>query len=120
MKKNDHMALAEWLVTLLDSRFSILGFKFGLDPLLGIVPVFGDFIAFIPSLYLVFLANHYQLPTHARNRMIFNVVLDFLVGSIPVLGFLADIAIKANEKNLKILKKYMNAEDEVIEGVVIE
>ena len=69
---------ATLLVDLLDDRFKIFGFKFGIDPLLGLVPGWGDFVSFLISLYLVWVALKLKLPGRKILRMLFNLSLDFI------------------------------------------
>ena len=94
---------------LLDSRFRIPGtnIRFGLDALLGLVPVAGDVVTLALSGYLfVLMARHGGGPLLLL-RMAGNVALDALVGAIPLVGDLFDIGFKANVRNLDLLKKLM-------------
>lgn len=91
--------LSEWL----DTRFCIAGFRFGLDPLLGLLPVFGDTLSFFLALYIVWLAIELELPTSVLLRMLGNVLLDTLVGALPFLGDFADFFLKSNQSNANIL-----------------
>lgn len=101
-----HLKTASFLANLLDSRFNFLGIRFGIDPLLGLVPGLGDLVSLILSLYLIWIGINLKIPPLEILRMVLNIAVDFLVGLIPVAGDIGDIVFKANIRNLKILQKY--------------
>lgn len=105
----NHLKAAEQFTHLLEGQFSILGFRFGIDPIIALVPGLGDLFVYILSFYLVWIAAQYKLPTSKILLMIGNITLYFLVGLIPVLGDLTDFVYKPNTKNLAILKKSIPA-----------
>ncbi len=105
---NYHLKLAITLTRLLDTQFQIFKFKFGLDPILGLIPWVGDIFPFILSMYVIWIAAQYNLPQSKINQMIFNIVIDFLIGLVPVLGDLLDFFIKSNTKNMDILLNHLN------------
>ena len=81
--------------------------RFGLDALLGLLPVGGDVLTGVVQAALVLVAlHHYRVPKSIALRMMGNVVLDIAVGSIPLLGDLFDVAFKANTRNLRLLEPY--------------
>lgn len=90
----------------LDSEFAVPGtkFRFGWDPLIGLIPYVGDFAGSLASLYIVYLAANEGASGRAIIKMLGNVLLDTLIGFIPVLGLIWDFTYKANDRNLKILK----------------
>lgn len=112
-----HLRTAQALASLLDARFSLFGIKFGLDPLLDLIPWLGDGIGLLLSLYLIWIGIKMRIPREEIMRMVFNVIVDFLIGLVPFLGFVGDIFYKANMKNVKILKRY--DEKKIIEGEII-
>lgn len=101
-----HLKAASAVAHLLDSKFGFGPFKFGLDPILGLIPGIGDFIGFVFSLYLVWIGKKMNLPQNLQNKMVRNLVLDLIIGSVPIIGDLADFVIRSNEKNLKILREH--------------
>lgn len=111
-----HLKSAKRITKLLDSQFNILGYKFGLEPLIGLVPGLGDIITVVLSLYLVFIGFQMHLPRKEIVRMLFNIGLDFLIGTIPVVGDISDFFYKANERNMRILERFSGPE----EGKVME
>jgi hypothetical protein len=98
------------LADLLDSRFKLFGFRFGLDGIASIVPVAGDVLAAIVSLYLIAEAGRHGANKRTIAKMLVNVGIDTLFGSIPVLGTIFDIAFKANNRNVRILREQLTKE----------
>jgi len=96
---------ARQLAELLDSQFSLAGFKFGLDPIIGLVPAVGDFVTTLAGLYPIWVAQRHGVGKLVRGRMLANLAIDFLVGSVPVLGDLFDAGFKANLKNVELLER---------------
>jgi hypothetical protein len=103
------LARLERLVSLLDDRFSLGGFRFGLDGLVGLVPGVGDGLGLLASAYVVLEAARLGAPRAVLLRMAVNLLLDFLVGAVPVLGDLFDFAFKANRRNLELLRRALAA-----------
>jgi hypothetical protein len=99
------LARARWLANLLDSQFNFMGVEFGLDAIVGLIPVVGDCATAVAALYPVHLAKKHNLGKTLQARMAFNVLIDFAAGAVPVLGDFIDVAYKANLKNLKLLEK---------------
>jgi len=93
------------LSKLLDSSLRIPGTNFtvGLDPILGILPGAGDAVASVISLYIVFEGFRADVPRSVLGRMVLNVGIDAVIGSVPVLGTVFDAVWKANERNAKLL-----------------
>ncbi|MDQ5951194.1 MAG: hypothetical protein QG639_471 [Patescibacteria group bacterium] len=108
MTLKSKIKLAEDIAYLLDSKFGIGPFRFGLDPILGLIPGLGDFIPLIMSSYLIIVAIQHNISKPTILRMIFYTVADFLIGSVPVLGDAADFFFKASTKNLELLKSELH------------
>lgn len=108
-----HLRFAVFLVHLLDNKFRIFNFRFGIDPLLGLIPGFGDAASLLLSFYLVWIGTQLKLPRNRINKMFLNIMLDFLFGLIPLAGDAIDFVYKANSRNLRIIREYS---DSVIEG----
>ena len=96
---------ARKLAQLLDSQFSVAGIKFGLDAIVGLIPGVGDLATTLAGLYPVWVAQRHGLGKVVRGQMLLNLLIDFLVGSVPVLGDVFDVGFKANLKNVKLLEK---------------
>ncbi|MGI5840824.1 MAG: DUF4112 domain-containing protein [Patescibacteria group bacterium] len=117
--KQRYLKQAEFVAQLLDSQFSILGFKFGLDPILGLVPWFGDVVSVAFSLYLVSIGKKMGMPDRLVQAMVRNVLVDLIVGSVPLVGDIGDFFIKANQRNLKIIRKFASLRKEtIVEGEI--
>jgi hypothetical protein len=101
-----HITIAEAITDLLENRFTILNYRFGLDPLLGLIPGLGDALALIFSLYLVWIGIQMRLPGEKIEAMVRNILIDFFIGLIHFLGEVGDFVFKANSKNLKILRSH--------------
>lgn len=96
------------LTSIMDSRFKVPGtnFTFGLDPILGLIPGVGDILTFIFSGFLVLLMARHKVKGQVLLMMLGNIGFDFLIGAIPVIGWIADFRIKANSRNLRLLEKH--------------
>lgn len=112
-----HIKVARTLTDLLDNKFGIGKFRIGLDPILGLIPGFGDIITAILSLYLVWIGVQMKLPQEKITEMVGNIVADFIIGILPIVGDIGDIFFKSNSKNMAILEEYL---DKVVEGEVVK
>jgi hypothetical protein len=100
---------AEKFVRALDEIVRIPGTKIGigLDAILGFfLPGVGDVVTGAGALSLLFLALRHKVPTVAIGRMLVNIGIDTLVGSIPVVGDVFDLFWKSNRRNLAIIQRY--------------
>jgi len=93
---------------LLDSAVPVPGtsFRFGLDPILGLVPGLGDIVSPLFTVGIIWQARDLGIPRVVMMRMILNVALDTLVGLVPILGDLFDFAWKSNNMNLTLLEQH--------------
>jgi hypothetical protein len=98
----------EYLVALLDDIFRIplTGIRFGLDPLIGLIPGVGDWLTGAVSFLILVAGWQRGLPRVALVRMVVNIGIDSLVGTIPVLGDVFDVGWKSNRKNFTLLQAY--------------
>ncbi len=96
------------LAKFMDAQFRIPGtnIRFGLDGLLGLIPGFGDVSTFAVSGYLLWLMANNGASGYVLARMALNIMIDSLLGSIPIIGDLFDIAFKANMRNMKLLEEH--------------
>jgi hypothetical protein len=103
---------AEKLTHLMDDQFKIpfINFRFGLDPIISLIPWAGDFVSFLISTLIVTALVRNGMPFLLIAKMVGNIVLDLLIGGIPVLGGIADFFFKANRRNLKLAKAYFESE----------
>ena len=99
----------EDLANLMDAGIRIGPWSFGLDPLIGLVPGIGDLIGALIAMVIVARAVQAGIPRVAIARMVTNIAIDTLVGSIPLFGDAFDFAYKSNQKNVRIYKQSLAA-----------
>ncbi len=97
---------------LLDNAIAVPGtkFRFGLDPLLGLIPGGGDLIGMVFSCLVVFEASRLGATPTTLGQMTFNILLETIVGTVPGIGDLFDVAWKSNTKNIKLLDDYLGVQ----------
>ena len=93
----------------LDSSIPIPGLKmrFGIDPLIGLFPGIGDTLGALMSSYILSEAARLGAPKSVLFKMAFNIALDAILGTVPVLGDLFDVVWKANQRNVQLLETYL-------------
>jgi hypothetical protein len=99
----------ERLGRLLDTAVGVPGtrFRFGLDPLLGLVPGLGDALGAALSGYIVLEAARLGASRGVLGRMLFNIGVDTLLGAVPGLGDLFDFAWKSDSMNVALLRRHL-------------
>ena len=102
----------EMLTRWMDSIFEIPGtpIRFGLDALIGLVPGLGDTITSFVSLYILQVASRRGVPRVVLVRMALNIAVDYLLGTVPLVGDAFDIYWKANLKNAELLRRHSLAD----------
>ncbi|CAA0103771.1 Uncharacterised protein [Zhongshania aliphaticivorans] len=97
------------LANLLDGIWTIpfTPWKVGIDALLGLLPVAGDFLSALLALGIVWQAHKLGAPKSVKIKMLANIGLDFLLGSVPVIGDIADVAFRKNQRNAALLEKWV-------------
>lgn len=94
------------LAWLLDRSIPIGGrWRIGLDPIIGLVPGAGDWIGSALSLYVLYEGARLGLPFGALLRMAGNILIEAIVGTVPLLGDLFDFAWQANSRNLAVVEQ---------------
>ena len=93
--------LAHWL----DGKFEVGGVKFGLQGLLGLLPVAGDTVATAAGFYPLLVAYRHKLGNEAMARMAGNLAVQWSIGLLPWVGDYADVWFKANLRNVAVLEK---------------
>lgn len=104
--KNDKLRWVERISKLMDEQFSIKGYRFGLDPILNFIPYFGDLAGFSVSLALIATMLKNGASKKVALKMFGNVLIDTVLGAIPILGFFFDFGFKANSRNIKLLREH--------------
>jgi hypothetical protein len=96
------------LAKLMDAQFRIPGsnIRFGLDGIIGLIPGAGDLSTFAVSGYMLWIMANNGASGFVLARMTINILIDALVGAIPLLGDIFDIAFKANMRNLRLMQEH--------------
>lgn len=113
----------EAMEALLERGFTmpLINRQFGLDFILGLVPVIGDVIAAIMGTWLVWEARNLGMSNWKIARMFGNIGVDLVVGAVPFIGDAVDFVFRSNTRNLKIIKKHLDKhhpDTMIIEGQV--
>jgi hypothetical protein len=100
-----------WIKTvsyLLDEQFRVPGtkFRFGLDPVINLVPVLGDIPGFLISAGLLFAMAKKGASNKLVVLMSINILLDTVLGGIPVIGQIFDFFFKSNTRNLRLMREH--------------
>ena len=94
------------MARVLDSAITLPGgFRIGLDGMVGLIPGIGDAIGASAATYIVIRAAQMGASTTSLIRMMWNIILEAIVGAVPLLGDLFDFIWKANDKNIALLEK---------------
>lgn len=98
----------ERVASIMDDKFRIPGtsFRFGLDPILNLIPIAGDVSGFVVSAALLYVMAKNGVSRKVLILMTINISIDAAVGAIPLLGQISDFYIKANTRNIKLLKEH--------------
>lgn len=98
---------ADTLAKLLDSRFRLPGtsVRFGWDAIVSALPLAGDTVMLVIGLYPVLEAVRLRLGVGVVIRMLLNLLVDWLVGLIPIIGIVPDVWYKANVRNAALLSR---------------
>ena len=109
LTREQRLARLDAIARLLDVAFVLPGtnIRYGIDGIIRLVPVVGDLIASAFSLWLVREARSLGAPWHVTGRMLANVALEGTVGLVPVAGDAFDVLFRANIRNMRILRRWM-------------
>lgn len=96
------------LAKLMDAQFRIpgTGIRFGLDGIIGLIPGAGDLSTFAVSGYMLWIMAQNGASGYVLARMTINILIDTLIGAIPLIGDIFDIAFKANMRNLRLMQEH--------------
>ena len=103
-------ARIETMERLLERSFMVPGTRFpvGLDALIGLVPVIGDFITTALGAYIVWEARNLGMSKWQLARMSTNVAADTALGLVPLVGDAVDLVFRSNSRNLKIIRRHLD------------
>ena len=110
LTREQRMARLDAVAKLLDIAFILPGTKirYGVDGIVGLIPVVGDIIATALSLWLVREARALGAPWHITARMLGNVAIQGVIGTVPVAGDAFDVLFRANMRNARLLRRWMD------------
>jgi hypothetical protein len=110
LTREQRLARLDALAKLLDVAFILPGtnIRYGIDGIIGLIPVIGDIITTAISLWLVREARALGAPWHVTARMLGNVALDGVVGMVPLAGDAFDVMFRANIRNVRLLRRWMD------------
>jgi hypothetical protein len=110
LTREQRLARLDALAKLLDVAFILPGtnIRYGIDGIIGLIPVIGDLITTAISLWLVREARALGAPWHVTARMLGNVALDGVVGMVPLAGDAFDVMFRANVRNVRLLRRWMD------------
>lgn len=105
----DAAARVDRLARLLDRAVGIpgTGIRFGLDSILGLIPGVGDVATGAISIYIILEAARMGVPRPTLLRMLGNVAVDTVGGSVPLVGDIFDVAWKSNSRNVELLQSHL-------------
>ncbi len=86
-------------------KIPVVGWRFGLDALIGLIPNVGDTMTSVASFYILVAGVRYGVPKITLLRMAFNIGLDYVVGVIPFVGDAFDFFWKANKQNMDLIRE---------------
>ena len=109
LTREQRLARLDAVAKLLDIAFILPGtnIRYGIDGIIGLIPVVGDLIATALSLWLVREARALGAPWHITARMLGNVAIQGVVGTVPVAGDAFDVLFRANIRNVRMLRRWM-------------
>jgi hypothetical protein len=92
-------------------KIPIVGWRFGLDALLGLVPNVGDTLTSVASFYILIAGVRHGVPKITILRMAFNIGLDYVVGLVPIIGDTFDLFWKSNKRNMDLIRERATGKD---------
>jgi hypothetical protein len=112
LTREQRLARLEMIAKVLDVAFILPGTKirYGVDGIVGLIPVVGDIIAAALSLWVVYEARALGAPWYITARMLGNVAFQGVVGTVPVAGDAIDVLFRANMRNARLLRRWLEKE----------
>ncbi len=113
LTREQRFARLDALARLMDVAFIVPGTKvrYGIDGMIGLVPIVGDLLTTALSLWIVREARALGAPRHVVARMLGNVALDGVVGIVPFVGDAFDVMFRANMRNMRLLRQWREKQE---------
>lgn len=110
----DLLRQIDFISNLLDTQFKvpILGWRIGIDPIIGLIPGLGDLLSSGIGAYPILMAIRHNFPRAIIAQMVFNWLLDLVIGQFPIVGDLFDWFYKSNRKNFELFVKGAKSQEE--------
>jgi hypothetical protein len=115
LTREQRIARIEAIAKLLDVAFVLPGtnIRYGIDGLIGLIPIVGDIITTAISLWLVREARALGAPWYITARMLGNVAVDGVVGIVPFAGDAFDVMFRANMRNVRLLRRWLDKQPRI-------
>lgn len=115
LTREQRIARLEAIAKLLDVAFILPGtnIRYGIDGLIGLIPIIGDIITTAISLWLVREARALGAPWYVTARMLGNVAVDGVVGMVPFAGDAFDVMFRANMRNVRLLRRWLDKQPRI-------
>ena len=115
LTREQRLARLETIAKLLDVAFILPGtnIRYGIDGLIGLIPIVGDIITTAISLWLVREARALGAPWYLTARMLGNVAVDGVVGMVPFAGDAFDVMFRANMRNVRLLRRWLDKQPRI-------
>lgn len=109
MRREAALRRLDGIADLLDAQWRVPGtrIRFGLDPVVSLVPVAGDIAGGLMAAYVVHQAARHGAPRRLVLQMIMNVGLDVGLGAVPILGTIFDVVFKPSKRNMRLLRRHL-------------
>lgn len=91
---------------MLDNQFGVGKLRFGYGSLINLIPGIGDIVDVFLSFYIIWISMRVGIPIYVIVQMIGNILVNFIIGLIPVFGDAYYFIRKVNMKNVTLLKKH--------------
>lgn len=107
-RREIELGYVEKISDLLDKKYTLPGtrFRFGLDPVIGLIPFIGHAVSFVISAGLIMIMVRHGASGKVAVKMTLNALIDAVFGAIPIAGNIFDFVFKANSRNVRLLKEY--------------
>lgn len=103
---DDELKWLQGMARLMDSRFQVMGIRFGADAVVGLVPVLGDAVTFAAGSTALMTSLRLRLPWHVHARIGANLLADATIGAVPLAGDVFDLFFRAHKRNFELIERH--------------
>lgn len=101
----EELAALQAMARLMDSKFEVMGMRFGVDALVGLVPVLGDLVTLAAGSTALFTSVRLKLPWHVHARIAANLAVDAGIGAVPVAGDAFDFFFRSHKRSFRLVEQ---------------